>query len=67
MHYLQTYLDQFIENLGVANEQQGKRFHKGIKEMERQYQGSRNTAMLIDYAWMLKNRAIHVLFWCLPL
>jgi hypothetical protein len=53
IHFLNTHLDIFPENLGVGREEQGERFHKDIKEMERRYQGRRNVNLLGDYCCML--------------
>jgi hypothetical protein len=36
------------------SEEQGERFHKDVKEIERTYQGRWNTNMLVNYGWMLK-------------
>ena len=33
-HFLYSHLDYFPENIGAVNEEQGKRFHQDIKEME---------------------------------
>ncbi|GFX87089.1 uncharacterized protein TNCV_2151431 [Trichonephila clavipes] len=41
------------ETLGLVSEEQGKRFHQGIKDMERKYQGRTDKNMLVDYCWML--------------
>lgn len=37
IRYLFSDLDRFPENLGDANEEQGKCFHENIKIMEEQY------------------------------
>ncbi|GBO11908.1 hypothetical protein AVEN_227220-1 [Araneus ventricosus] len=39
VHFLDSHLDYFPENLGAVSEEQGERFHRDIKEMERRYQG----------------------------
>ena len=39
LHFLNSQLDYFPENLGAVSEEQGERFHQDIKEMERRYQG----------------------------
>ncbi|GBN61969.1 hypothetical protein AVEN_148391-1 [Araneus ventricosus] len=54
VHFLDSHLDYFHENLGAVNEEQGEIFHQDIKEMERQYQGKRNVSMIADYCWMLQ-------------
>ena len=37
VHFLQSHLDRFPENLGDFSEEQGKRFHQDIKVMEERY------------------------------
>ena len=54
VHFLDSHLDYFPENLGAVSEEQGERFHQDIKEMERRYQGRWNVNMIADYCWMLK-------------
>ena len=39
LHFLNSHLDYFPGNLGTVSEEQGERFHQGIKEMERRHQG----------------------------
>jgi hypothetical protein len=53
-HLLHSHLDYFPENLGSLSEEQGERFHKEVKEIERRYKGRWNVNMLADYWWMLK-------------
>ncbi|GBN37979.1 hypothetical protein AVEN_255553-1 [Araneus ventricosus] len=59
VHFLDSHLDYFPENLGAVSDEQGERFHQNIKEMERLYQGKWNVSMISDYSWMLQrdNRA----------
>lgn len=54
VHFLQSHLDYFPENLGAVSEEQGERFHQDIKEMEKRYQGRWNVSMMADYCWMLQ-------------
>jgi hypothetical protein len=53
IHFLNSLLDFFPENLGVVSEEQGERFHQDIKEMERRYPGRWNVNMMDDYCWTL--------------
>ena len=46
--------EHFLENLGDYSEEQGKRFHQEIKEMERHYQGRWNEHMMADFCSLLK-------------
>ncbi|GBM26481.1 hypothetical protein AVEN_206169-1 [Araneus ventricosus] len=54
VHFLDSHLDYFSENLGAVSEEQGERFHQDIKEMERRYQGKSNVSMIADDCWMLQ-------------
>lgn len=54
LHFLNSHLDYFPDNLGAVSEEQGERFHQDLKEMERRYQGRWNTRMMADYCWLLK-------------
>lgn len=62
LHFLNSHLNYFPENLGAVSEEQGERFHQDIKEMERRYQGQWNVNMIADYCWMLHReepQAVH--------
>ena len=39
LHYLDSHLDTFPDNLGDVSEEQGEKFHQDIKIMEDRYQG----------------------------
>ncbi|GBM23231.1 hypothetical protein AVEN_159904-1 [Araneus ventricosus] len=54
VHFLDSQLAYFPENLGEISEEQGERFHQDIKEMKRRYQGKRNLSMIADYCWILQ-------------
>jgi hypothetical protein len=54
VHFLHSHIEYYPENLGRFCEEQGERFHKDIKEMEKRYQGRWNEHMMADYCWMLK-------------
>jgi hypothetical protein len=53
IHFFNSHLGFFPENLGAMSENQGERFHRDIKEMERRYQGRWNVNMMGDYCWTL--------------
>jgi hypothetical protein len=55
LHFLFSHFEQFPENLGAVSEEQGERFHRDIKEMERRYEGRWSVSMMADYCWMLKH------------
>ena len=39
MHFLQSHLNFFPENLGAVSDEQGERFHQDIQVMEARYKG----------------------------
>ena len=49
MHFLDSHLDYFPENLGAYSEEQGERFHQDICVMECRYQGRWYVNMMADY------------------
>ena len=53
LHYLFSHLDYFLENLGDACKEQGKRFHQDIRTMEERHQGHWDSHMMADYCWTL--------------
>jgi hypothetical protein len=54
MHFLDSHLDFFPENLGAVSDEHGQRFHQDISAMEKRYQGQWSARVLADYCWMLK-------------
>ena len=54
LHFLDSHIDNFPENLGDYSEEQGERFHQDIKVTENRYQGRWDVNMLADYCWSLK-------------
>ena len=57
LHFMDSHVKYFRENLGNYNEEQRERFHQDIKVMEPQYQGRWDENMMADYCWMLKSNA----------
>ncbi|GBM47853.1 hypothetical protein AVEN_91839-1 [Araneus ventricosus] len=53
VHFLDSHLENFPENLGAVSEEQVEIFHQDIKEIERRYQGKWNVS-IPDYCWMLQ-------------
>ena len=49
VHFLHSHLDYFSENLGAMSEDQGERFHRDLKTMEKKYQGRWNKSVMADY------------------
>jgi len=53
IHFLDSHLDFFPENLGAVSDEHGERFHQQMKEIERRYHGFWDAAMMGDYIWFL--------------
>lgn len=49
LHFLDSHIDYFPENLGDFNEEQGERFHQDLKDVERRYQGRKDKHMMADH------------------
>lgn len=60
VHFLNSHLDKFPENLGDVSDEQGERFHQDIKIMEERYQGRWDTHMMADYCWGIKRDCLEV-------
>jgi hypothetical protein len=54
VHFLDSHLEFFPENLGAVSVEHGERFHQDISNMEKRYQGKWSLSMLADYCWTLK-------------
>jgi hypothetical protein len=54
VHFLDSHLDFFPENLGAVSDEHGQRFHQDISNMKKRYQGKWSLSMLADYCWTLK-------------
>jgi hypothetical protein len=54
IHFLESYLDFFSENLGKASDEHGEKFHQDIMTTEKWYQGKWTSSMLADYCRTLK-------------
>jgi len=39
LHFLDSHLDFFPENLGAFSEEQGERMHQDLSEFEKRFQG----------------------------
>ncbi|CAK9833042.1 hypothetical protein ANTRET_LOCUS9781 [Anthophora retusa] len=53
IHFLQSHLNFFPENLGDVSDEHGERFHQEMKTIERRYQGFWDERMMGDYIWFL--------------
>lgn len=54
IHFLISHLDFFPQNLGDVSDEQGERFHKDIRTMEKRYYGKWGPSMMGDYCWFLQ-------------
>jgi len=54
IHFLESHLDSFPENLGEVSDEHSEIFHQDIMAMEKRYQGKWTSSMLADYCWTLK-------------
>ena len=54
IHFLESHLDFFPENLGEVSDEHGERFHQDIMAVKKRYQGKWTSSMLADYCWTLK-------------
>lgn len=54
LHFLNSHLDKFPENLGALSDEQGERFHQDLMMMEERYQGRWDKNMMADYCWSIK-------------
>jgi hypothetical protein len=62
IHFLDSHLDFFPENLGAVSDEHGERFHQAIYNMEKRYQGKWSLSMLADYCWTLKRDVPQVIY-----
>ena len=53
LHFLDSHLDFFPQNLGDVSDEHGERFHQEIKVIESRYQGQVGPNMMGDYCWFL--------------
>jgi len=53
VHFLESHLDFFPENLGAMSDEHGERFHQDIYAMEKRYQGMWSPSTLADCFWTL--------------
>jgi hypothetical protein len=54
IHFLDSHLDLFPENLGEVIDKHGERFNQNIMAMKKCYEGKWTFSMLADYCWKLK-------------
>ena len=61
LHFLNSHLDFFPQNLGAASDEQGACFYQDILKMGRHYQGRWDPAMMNDYCWFLFRETYEIL------
>jgi hypothetical protein len=54
VHFIDSHLDFFPENLGAVSDEHGQRFHQDIPTTEKRYQGKCSPSTLADYCWTLR-------------
>ena len=54
IHFLESHLDFFPENLDEVSDEHGERFHQDLMVMEKRCQGKWTSSMFADYCWTLK-------------
>jgi len=54
VHFLDSHLDFFSEDLWAVSEKHGEQFHQDISTMEWWHQGKWSPSMLADYCWKLR-------------
>lgn len=52
VHFLDSHLDFFSENLGGVSDKHGERFYRDISDMKQSYQCKWSPAMFIDSCWI---------------
>ena len=53
LHFLDSHLDFFPENMGAVSDEHGERFHQDISQLEKRYSGKWNPNFLADFCWTL--------------
>jgi len=54
IHFLESHLGFFPENVGEVSDEHGERFHQDILALEKRYQGKWTSSTLAGYCWKLK-------------
>ncbi|GBN99295.1 hypothetical protein AVEN_25554-1 [Araneus ventricosus] len=54
IHFLQSHLEFYPENLGSVSDEHGEQFHPAISNMGTRYQGKWNPKKVADYFWTFK-------------
>jgi hypothetical protein len=54
IHFLDSHLDFFPDNLGAVSDEHLVRFNQDISALRKRYQGQRNGKMFSVYCWKMK-------------
>ena len=54
IHFLDSHLDFFPDNLGAVCDEHGERFHQDISALEKRYHRQSSARMLSGYCWTMK-------------
>ena len=63
IHFLESNLDFFPENLSEVSDKYGKRFLPDIMAMEKRYQVKWTSSMLVHYCWILRRDVPDTKYW----
>lgn len=53
IHFLESHLEFFPDNLGQLSDEQGERAHQDLKRLEQRYDGKHLKSGMADYCWSL--------------
>ena len=54
IHFLDSHLDFFPDNLGAVSDEHGESFHQDISALEKRYHGQSSARVLSDCCWTMK-------------
>ena len=54
VHFLESQLNFFHENLGDVEDEHGERFHQNVAILEKKFKGKCPVVILVDYCWSIK-------------
>jgi hypothetical protein len=49
LHFLHSYLDLFLESIGIVSDELGESFHQDISQIGKKYGGKWSRSMSADY------------------
>ncbi|CAH2088759.1 unnamed protein product [Euphydryas editha] len=53
IHFLESRLNFFPQNMGAVNDEHGERFHQDIASFEKRYRGKWEPSILSEYCWSI--------------